>query len=82
MIGPKTSNDQSVGTKPRKKASQTTGAKETAKRNCLSLKQRVKIITYAKNHRKEGYRKVAEKFDIGRIQAQKILEEKEMILAE
>ena len=40
------------------------------------------MITYAKNHRKEGYRKVAENFDIGRIQAQKILEEKEMILPE
>ena len=82
VIAPQTSNDQSAGAKPRKKASQTTGAKETAKRNGLSLKQRVKMINYAKNHPKEGYRRVAEKFGIGRTQAQKTLKEKEVILAE
>ena len=49
---------------------------------CLSLKQRVEMINYAKNHPKESYRKVAEKFGIGRTQAQKILKEKEVILAE
>ena len=65
-----------------KKASHTTGAKETAKSNCLSLKQRVEMINYAKNHPKEGYCKVGEKFGIGRTQAQKILKEKEVILAE
>lgn len=48
VISPQTSNDQSAGAKPRKKAAQTTGAKETAKRNCLSLKHRVEMINYAK----------------------------------
>lgn len=48
VISPQTSNDQSAGAKLRKKAAQTTGAKETAKRNCLSLKQRVEMINYAK----------------------------------
>lgn len=65
-----------------KKASQTTGAKETAKRNCVSFKQRVEMINYAKNHPKEGYSQVAKKFGIGRTQAQKILKEKEVIFAE
>ena len=41
VIAPQTRNDQSAGAKPRKKASQTTGAQERAKRNCVSLKQRV-----------------------------------------
>ena len=82
MIAPQTSNDQSARTKPRKKASQTTGAEETAKRNCLSFKQRVEMINYAKNHPKEDYCKVAKKFGIGRMQAQKILKEKEVILTE
>ena len=40
------------------------------------------MINYAKNHPKEGYRGVAEKFGIGRTQAQKTLKEKEVILAE
>ena len=40
------------------------------------------MINYAKNQPKEGYRKVAEKFGIGRTQAQKILKDKEAILAE
>ena len=39
------------------------------------------MINYAKNHPKEGYRRVAEKFGIGRTQAQKTLKEKEVILA-
>lgn len=40
------------------------------------------MINYAMNHPKEGYRKVAKKFGIGRMQAQKILKEKEAILTE
>ena len=82
VIAPQNSNDQSAVAKPGKKASQTTGAKETAERNCLSLKQRLEMINYAKNHPKEGYRRVAEKFGIGRTQAQKTLKEKEVILTE
>lgn len=40
------------------------------------------MINYAKNHPKEGYSKVVEKFGISRTQAQKILKEKEVILTE
>ena len=74
------SNAQS-GAKTRKRPPQTETSKETAKRNCLSLQQRVEMINYAKNHPNEGYRKVTEKFRIGRMQAQKILKEREEILA-
>ena len=74
------SNAQS-GAKTRKRPPQTETSKETAKRNCLSLQQRVEVINYAKNHPNEGYRKVAETFRIGRTQAQKILKEREEILA-
>ena len=40
MIAPQASNSQS-GEKPRKRALHTSAAKETSKRNCLSLQQRV-----------------------------------------
>ena len=40
------------------------------------------MINYGKNHPKEGYWKVANRFGISRTQAQKILQEKEAILAE
>lgn len=81
VIAPQASIAQSRA-KPRKRASQPSGAKETAKRNCLSLQQRVEMINYAKNHPNEGYRKVAEIFCIGRRQAQKILKERRAILAQ
>ncbi|PFX29968.1 tigger transposable element-derived protein 6-like [Stylophora pistillata] len=51
------------------------------KRKCLSLQQRVEVIVYAKDHPKEGYRKIAEKFGIGRTQAHKILKQRNEILA-
>jgi len=69
---PLSSNTQS-GVTPQKRALQTSASKETAKRNCQSLEQRVQVITYAKDHPNKGYFKVAEKFGIGRTQAQKIL---------
>ena len=80
-FAPQNSNDQSVGAKPRKKASHT-----TVLRNCKE--ELSKFETESWNDQqcyespKEGYRKVAEKFGIGRTQAQKILKEKEVILAE
>ena len=40
------------------------------------------MINYTRNHPKEGYRKVTEKFGIGRTQAQKILKDREEILAQ
>ena len=52
-------------------------SQETARRKCLSLQQ-----NYARKHTKEGYRKVAEKFGIGRTQSQKILKDREEILAQ
>lgn len=52
-------------------------SQETARRKCLSLQQ-----NYARKHPKEGYRKVAEKFGIGRTQSQKILKDREEILAQ
>lgn len=52
-------------------------SQETARRKCLSLQQ-----NYARKHPKEGYRKVAEKFGIGRTQTQKILKDREEILAQ
>ena len=76
MIAPQASNSQS-GEKPRKRA-----AKETSKRNCLSLQQRIEMINYAKNQPNDGYRKVAEHFGISRMQAQKILKDREAILAQ
>jgi len=82
VIVPQASNAQSPGAKPPKKALQTSAANKTAKRKGLSLKQRVEMINYAKNHPKDGYRKVTGKFGIGRTQAQKILKEREAILAE
>ena len=47
MIAPQASNSQS-GEKPRKRALHTSAAKETSKRNCLSLQQAVEMINYAK----------------------------------
>ena len=58
-----------------------TKEKVTEKRKCLSLQQRVELINYAKDHPKEGYRKIADKFGIGRTQAHKILQERKEILA-
>ena len=55
--------------------------KITEKRKCLSLQQRVELINYAKDHPKEGHRKIADKFGIGRNQAHKILKERKEILA-
>ena len=75
-------NNVQAGTKPRKRASQTSATKETSKKNCLTLQQRVQTINYAKDHPNEGYRKVADKFSIGRTQAQKILKERKAILAQ
>ena len=59
------------------------GTKEKVqeKRKCLNLQQRVEMIVYAKDHPKEGYRKIAEKFGIGRTQAHKILKQRNEILA-
>lgn len=39
------------------------------------------MIMYAKDYPKEGYRKIAEKFGIGRTQALKIVKERNEILA-
>lgn len=58
-----------------------TKEKVTEKRKCMSLQQRVELINYAKDHPKEGYRKIADKFGIGRTQAHKILKERKEILA-
>lgn len=44
--------------------------------------KRVEMINYTKNHPDEGYRKVAEKFCIGKAQAQKILSKKKEILSQ
>ena len=57
-------------------------SQKTARRKCLSLQQKVEMINYARNHRKVKYRKVAEKFGIGSTQAQKILKDREEILAQ
>ena len=40
------------------------------------------MINCARNQPKEGYRKVAEKFGIGRTQAKKILKNRKEILAQ
>ena len=58
-----------------------TKEKVTDERKCLSLQQRVELINYAKDHPKEGHRKIADKFGIGRTQAHKILKEQKEILA-
>ena len=47
----------------------------------MSLLQNVEIINYAKDHPSAAYRKVAENFNIERTQAQKILKERDAILA-
>ena len=44
VIAPQTSNDQSAGAKPQKIASQTTDAKETAKRNCLQCRPEISVL--------------------------------------
>lgn len=80
-IAPQASNTQSGTAKPQKGVSQTSAAKATPIRKCLSLQQRVEVIRYAENHPNEGYRKLAEKFGVGRTQVQKILKEREAILA-
>ena len=75
---PKTSKTASA------KAS-TDGAKrveESKPRNALNLRQQVELINYAKNNPNAGYRKVADKFGIGRTQAQKILSTKQEILSQ
>ena len=56
--------------------------KESKSRNALNLQQRVELINYAKNNPNAGYRKVADKFGIGRTQAQKILRTKQEILSQ
>lgn len=43
----------------------------------MSLLQKVEIINYAKDHPSAEYQKVAENFNIGRTQAQKILKERD-----
>lgn len=71
------------GAKARKRSQQESQMKSqdtTKRRKCLSLEQRVKMINYAKDHPNEGYRKVAEKFGIGRTQAQKILKDRVAII--
>lgn len=72
------------GTKPgtsKMKRQDDTKEKVQEKRKCMSLQQRVEMIRYAKDHPKEGYRKIAEKFGIGRTQAHTILKERKEILA-
>lgn len=63
------------------KSQNSTKEKVQEKRKCTSLQQRVEMITYAKDYPKEGYRKIAEKFGIGRTQALKIVKERNEILA-
>ena len=75
---PKTSKTASA------KAS-TDGAKrvkELKPRNAQNLQERVELINYAKKNPNAGYRKVADKFGIGRTQAQKILSTKQEILSQ
>ena len=51
------------------------------KRKCLSLQQRLEMVRYSKDNPGCGYRKIAEYFGIGRTQAQKILQNKNVIVA-
>ena len=76
----KTKEEEEISPKATKVPRTTTH--KPAKRNYLSLKQRVELINYAKDHPSQGYRKAAKHFGIGRTQAYKILKEKDSIVAQ
>ena len=60
----------------------TKRVKESKPSNALNLQQRVELINYAKNNPNAGYRKVADKFSMGRTQTQKMLSTKQEILSQ
>lgn len=51
------------------------------KRKCLSLIEKVSIVKCAKTNPSFGAQRLVDKFEIGRIQIQAILQKKESILA-
>ena len=59
----------------------TQKSKASKKRKCLSLRERMDVVRYSKGNPGSGYRKIAEHFEIGRTQAQKILQNKDAIIA-
>ena len=68
---------------PEKQVKPKTSAKKKPKpnggRSCLSLSERVEIIKFAEQNPSWGYRKLADKFGVGKTQIQKVLKSKEEI---
>jgi len=52
----------------------------TSSRNALTLKQKLEVLEYAKKHKKDSTRQLADKFSCGRTQIQGILKNKDSLV--